>query len=89
MRNTTPRRRNDRPPSKRVGRALAALLGLAVFAAIGPGTASAQDAIAIGVDAAYPPYMYADDGQPAGLYVDIIGAVFERMGLPVTIEALA
>lgn len=80
--------REEPAPLRRFGRVVAGALSLAVFAAIGPGPAGSQEPIAIGVDAAYPPYMYAAAGQPAGLYVDLIGAVFERMGLPITIEAM-
>lgn len=55
---------------------------------VGSAPVAAQEAVTIGIDDSYPPYMYANDGQPAGLYYDLILAVFKRMDAPVTIEAM-
>jgi polar amino acid transport system substrate-binding protein len=66
---------------------LAALLFAA--ATLGSGTARAQDPVAIAIDENYPPYMFAEDGKPAGLYTDLISGAFERMDMPLTIEAMA
>ncbi len=50
--------------------------------------AAPAGAVTIAVDAENPPFMYADaDGKAAGLYPKLLTAVFERMGVPVTVAA--
>lgn len=45
--------------------------------------------VRIAVDAAYPPYMFADEaGEARGLYPRIIAAAFRRMDVPLEIQAL-
>ena len=64
---------------------LAATVVLAVPAA---GPALGADPVRIGIDNSYPPYMYAEENGPAGIYYDLIGDIFERMEVPVAIEAM-
>ena len=50
------------------------------------GTGAAADVIA--VDAADAPFMYAADGQAAGIYPLLIAEAYRRIGQPVTIAAM-
>ena len=67
---------------------LAIVIAVAVSVGFGAEPAKAQDQTAIGIDDSYPPYMYSSNGEPAGLYYDLISGVFERMDLPVAIEPM-
>ncbi len=54
--------------------------------AMAPAIARPQQSVVVYGDVNYPPYSFAVDGQPQGLYVDILRAVFARMtGYDVTI----
>lgn len=59
----------------------------AILAAAAMHSAGAADAVAIGVDAENPPFMYAAEGRAAGLYPAIIAAAFAQMGQAANIEA--
>ena len=52
--------------------------------------AVAADTIMIGVDAGNPPFMYKQEGENAarGVYPALIKAVFERLNVPVQVQAL-
>ena len=56
------------------------LLCLSVF------PAHAQDLV-IAVDNANPPFMYNDGGKAAGLYPEMLTAIFSKMNVPVTVSA--
>lgn len=56
-----------------------AVLGIAGFAAAQPPT--------VNVDDSNPPFMYAKNGKPAGIYPAIIEAAFKRMNVPVALQA--
>lgn len=88
MRKIQARNRDSSLAPRGFAVSLAALLFAAAAATIASGPARAQDSITVGIDENYPPYMYVDDGKPAGLDTDLISGVFARMGVPVTIEAM-
>ena len=56
---------------------------LAILALWGGG-ASAQGTITVGFDAADPPLMYEASGKAAGLYPDLIAAIFAKMGVSIS-----
>ena len=41
----------------------------------------------LGIDTAYPPYMYGDKGQAKGLYVQLLKKVFQKMNVDIKLEA--
>ena len=49
--------------------------------------ASAADPIRINVDAENPPFMFAKDGKPAGVYPALIAAAMSKAGVAITMEA--
>lgn len=53
------------------------------------GNAWAKQAVTVVGDASYPPYSYVEDGQPKGIYVDILKKAFSKMtGYDVAIKML-
>jgi polar amino acid transport system substrate-binding protein len=69
----------------RTVRAWLRLFALALLAAAGR---AATPALVIDVDESNPPYMYALEGQAAGVYPALIRAAFLRMGEPVDLQAV-
>jgi polar amino acid transport system substrate-binding protein len=60
---------------------------LAAAAAVAPAPARAAGPVTINFDAANPPFMFAKDGKPAGIYPAIIQAAFKHMNTPLTMAA--
>lgn len=44
------------------------------------------EGLRVNVDAAHPPFMYARNGLPDGVYAAIIHAAFQRIGIPLVLE---
>jgi polar amino acid transport system substrate-binding protein len=63
------------------------LILLLPLAVISPRFAQAAEPVPIAVDSGNPPFMYAQEGQAAGLYPALLKAVFNEMGIPVKIDA--
>ncbi|MET1080665.1 MAG: transporter substrate-binding domain-containing protein [Pseudomonas sp.] len=63
-------------------------LRLLLVMALGLGAEMARAATLIAVDNANPPFMYLHNGQVEGLYPRLLQRVFERLGEPVTFQAL-
>lgn len=58
---------------------------LAAAAGLAPTPVLAAGPVAINIDAANPPFMFAKDNKPAGIYPAIIQAAFKHMNTPVAI----
>ncbi len=73
----------------RLGRAFARALLLAAALAVPAGATSAEPLLIVG-DSAYPPYAYLDrNGEPAGIYVEILREALARLpGHPARIELM-
>jgi polar amino acid transport system substrate-binding protein len=52
-----------------------------------PFLAQAAELVRIAVDSGNPPFMYTQNGHAAGLYPDLLKAVFDQMGIQVQIQA--
>ena len=54
-----------------------------------PGAGEPQQQVVIYGDINYPPYSFAEEGQPRGIYTDVLRSVFARMpGYDVTIKMI-
>ncbi len=55
------------------------LLLAAIFILFTQGIGFAKQKVIVVGDTSYPPYSYLEDGQPKGIYVDILKSAFSRM----------
>ena len=58
-----------------------------LFLALVPALATPPGGLVVDVDDANPPFMYAKDGKPSGIYPQFIEAAFKHMNQPVVISA--
>ncbi|QPC42656.1 amino acid ABC transporter substrate-binding protein [Kaustia mangrovi] len=72
---------------KTVWQKLACLTGAALMVAAA-GAASAQEKLVAGVEAAFPPWAYVEDGEYKGIAIDAMRAIAEDQGLDVEFKDL-
>lgn len=74
-------------PISKVAAPLGAIVITAAILLASPGISLAKQKVIILCDEGYPPYSYAQNGEPKGIYPDILRAIFDKMdGYDITIK---